>query len=122
MVAEEQGADLVVVEDGAEAEHGGYFRDALALGLPDRAEQAGPAHIHQQHHGEFAFLFEHLHVGAAQAGGYVPVHAAYVVAPLVLTHFAEGHTASLECGMVLSGEDLVTQRLGLYLDLPDLLY
>ena len=120
-VAEEQGSYLVVIEDGAETQHGGNLGKGLALGLRCGAEQAGTAHIYQQHHREFALFFEHLHVRAAEPCGHIPVHAPHIVSPLVLTHFAERHTASFERGVVFACEDLVRERLGLDFDLADLL-
>ena len=118
LAAEEQGAHLVVVDGGGEGEDGRDFGHQVFFRLAGGAEQARAAHVDEQHHREFAFLFKDLDVGRAQARRDVPVHIAHVVAVLVLAYLAEGHSPSLERGMVLPGEDLVRQRLRLDLDLP----
>ena len=84
-------------------------------------EKARTADVDEQHHGQFTFFLEDLDIGLTEACSDVPVHVSDVVTVLVLTHFAERHTASFERGMVFSGEDLVRQRLGLDLDFPDFL-
>ena len=120
-VAEKQGADLVVVQDRGEGEDGGDFRNLFPLGLPGGAEQAGTADVDQQDDSQLALFLEDLDIRRAHACGDVPVHVADIVTILVLTDFAESHTPALEGRMVLSGEDLVRERLGLDFDLADLL-
>ena len=121
-VAEQDAAHLIVVKDGAEGQGGGNFGNLLPLGLHGRSKESGARDVHQQHHREFPLLLEHLHVRGVHPGGHVPVHVAHVVSPLILPNFAECHAASLERGMVFAGKDLVAQRLGLDLNLADLLY
>ena len=52
-----------------------------------------------------------------EACRHVPVDVAYVIAVLVLAYFAEGHATPFECGVVLSGKDVVAQSAGFYLNL-----
>ena len=120
LVGEEEHTHLVVVEYGAVCEYGSDFGYALALVLHPGTEQAGAAHVHEQHHGEFPFLLEHLHIRGTQTGSDVPVHRAHVVSPLVLAHLAECHTTPLEGRMVLTRKDLVGESFRPYFDLPDL--
>ncbi len=121
-VAEQDAAHFVVVEDGAEGERGGNFRNLLAFGLALRAKKAAAGNIHQQYHGELAFLLKDLHVRGAHAGRDVPVHVADIVPVLIFAYLAEGHAASLERRMVLTGKNLVAQRFGPNLNLADFLY
>ena len=120
LVAEQQGAHLVIVQDGREGQHGGDFRQHVPLGLDPGAESAAAAHVHQQHHRHLALFLEHLYIGRTQARGHVPVHVPHIVTILILTHFAEGHAASLERRMVLAREDLVGQGPRADFNLPDL--
>ncbi len=85
-------------------------------------EAVASAHVHQQHHRQLTLLLEHLHVGMRQTGRHIPVDIAHVVAILVLTHLAEGHTTPLEGRVVLAAEHLLRQPPRLYLYLADLLY
>ena len=120
LVAEEQGSDLVVVEYRAETQHCGNLGKQVALGLHGGSEESRTAHVDKEHDRQFPLLLEHLHVRGAEARRDVPVHGTDVVAPMVLTHLAERHTASLERRMVFPGEDLVGQGLGPDLYLADL--
>ena len=49
-------------------------------------------------------------------GGHVPVDVADVVAVLIFAHLAEHHAATLERRVVLTGEYVLRQTLGLDLD------
>ena len=120
-VAEEESSDLVVVEYGGEGQHRRYFGDKFALRHRVRTEKAGTADVDEQHDGKLALLLEDLDIGRAQARGDVPVHVADIVAVLVLAHLAESHAPALVGGMVFARKDLMAQRPGPDLDLPDLL-
>jgi len=52
LVTEQDEADLIVITDGGEGEHGGDLGGEFALGLVARAEQTRAAHVHDQHHGQ----------------------------------------------------------------------
>ena len=120
-VAEEQHPHLVVIEGGAERQHGSNFRQKFPFGADTGSEQTGPAHVHQQHHRHLPLFFEHLHVRAPHSGGNIPVHIPHIVTVLIFTHFAESHPPPLECGMILSRKNLVGKRLGTDFYLPYLL-
>ena len=119
LVAEQQTADLVVVEHGGKSQSGGNLRSLRALGPALGPEKARAADVHGKYHGQFPLLLEYLDIRGAHASGHIPVHASHVVAIAVLTHLAECHSPSLEGRMVFSGENLVRQGLGLYLDFAD---
>ena len=119
LVAEQQQADLVVVADGGEGEHGGDLGGEFALGLVARAEQAGAAHVHDEHEREFAFLDEFLDERMVHPRGDVPVNRAHVVAGLVFAHLVEVHALAFEDGMVLARERFGHDAVRAQLDLPD---
>ena len=52
----------------------------------------------------------------------VPVYVAHIVAILVFTHFREDHSTTFECGVILSGKNILGESAGLDLDLPDFFY
>ena len=119
LVGEQNQADLVVVADGGEGEHGGDLGGEFALGLVARAEQAGAAHVHDEHEREFAFLDELLDERMVHPRGDVPVNRAHVVAGLVFAHLVEVHALALEDGMVLARERFGHDAVRAQLDLPD---
>ena len=120
-VREECHADLVVILDGREGDGGGNLGHHVALHLALRTEVQRATDVDHQHDGQLALLLEHLHVGAVEAGGHVPVDVAHVVAILVFAHLAEGHTPALEGRVVLPCEDVRTQAARLDFNLPDFL-
>ena len=120
-VTEEEGTYLIIINEGGEREDGGDFGEHIPLGHIAGTEEPGTADVDQQHHGQFALFLEDLDIGSVHARGDVPVHVADVVAVLILTYFAEGHTATFERGVVLSRKYLVGETARLDLDFPDLL-
>ena len=119
LVAEEDEANLVIVANGGEGEHGGDLGGEFALGLVARAEQAGAAHVHDEHEREFAFLDELLDERMIHPRRDVPVNRAHVVAGLVFAHLVEVHALALEDGMVLARERFGHDAVRAQLDLPD---
>ena len=94
--AEQDEAHLVIVADGGEGEHGGDFGGQLAFGLRDRTEQSRAAQVHQEHHGQLAFLDEFFDERMVHARGDVPIDGAHVVARLIFAHLVEIHSLPLE--------------------------
>jgi len=84
-----------------------------------RAEQTRPAHVHDEHEREFAFLDELFDERMIHPRGDVPVDRAHVVAGLVFAHLVEVHALALEDGMVLARERFGDDAVGAQLDLPD---
>ena len=121
LIAEKKCTHLIVIDDGRKREYGCNLRYQIVLGHSGRPEQTGAADIDQQDNGEFPFLFKDLHIRRSQTRGDIPVHIAHIVPILVLAHFTESHSASLESGVVLSGENLVGKGTSPDLYLPDLL-
>ncbi len=72
--------DLVVVLDRAEGDGGAGLGDQLPLQLLCRSEIGRTAHVGNEHHGEFAFLFEDLHEGMPETRRHVPVDRAHLIA------------------------------------------
>jgi hypothetical protein len=89
------------------------------FGLVARAEQAGAAHVHDEHEREFAFLDELLDERMVHPRGDVPVNRAHVVAGLVFAHLVEVHALALEDGMILARERFGHDAVRAQLDLPD---
>ena len=52
-------------------------------------------------------------------GGYIPVYVSDIIAILVLPHFRKGHTSPFKSRMVFSGEDVLGEAAGFYVDLSD---
>ena len=119
LVREQQQADLVVVADGGEREHGSDFGGEFAFGLVARAEQPGAAHVHDEHEREFAFLDELLDERMVHPRGDVPVNGAHVVAGLVFAHLVEIHPLPFEDAVVLACERFGHEPVRAQLDLPD---
>ena len=61
-VAEEEGSDLVVVQDGGECQDRRDLGYEIPLGHGVGAEQAGAADVYEQHYGKLALLLEDLDV------------------------------------------------------------
>ena len=108
--------------EGGEGYGGGYFRHHLSLLLHLRTEVSAGRHVDKEHHGHLPLFLEHLDEWLVEASRHVPVDVTDVIAVLVFAHLGEGHTATLEGRVVLSGEDVPRKAFGLDLDLTDLLY
>ena len=115
-IAEKDTPHLIVVLGCRKSQHRRDLGNHVFLELRRCSEHSRPAHIDQQHHGQLPFLFKNLDMGLTASGGNVPVDIAHIVADLVLTHFTERHTPSLERAMVLSGKDIVAQTARLDFD------
>ena len=118
-VAEEDYAYLVIVLNGAEGQGGCYLRHHVALHLGGGTEIETAAHIDEEHDGEFALFLKDLDVGLVEACGDVPLYVAYVVAKLIFTYLAEGHSPTLEGRMVFSGKDVGGEATCLDFNLTD---
>src|SRR5471032_2860984 len=110
LVAEENETDLVVVADGGEGKHGGDLGGEFALGLAARAEQAGAAHVHDEHEREFAFLDKLLNERMIHPRGDVPVNRPHVVAGLIFAHLVEVHAWPLKTEWYWPASVSVTMR------------
>ncbi len=119
LVGEHDEADLVVVANGGEREHGGKLGGQLVLGLADAAELARGADIDDQEDGEFALLLELLDVRMAEAGRDVPIDGTHLIARQILAHFFKFHPMPLENGMVLAAEHVRDFTVRADFDLPD---
>ena len=115
-VGEEYHAYLVIVLYSREGQRRGYFGYHFSLVLAHGTEVAATRHIDKKHHGELALFLEDLDIGMVVTGGHVPVDVADVVAVLIFAHLAEHHAATLERRVVLTGEYVLRQTLGLDLD------
>ncbi len=120
-VGKEDDANLIVVLYGAEGQCGCNLCNHITLGLYGGSEVKTSADVHEQHHGQFTFLFENLDIRFVESGGNVPFYVADIVAVLIFTHFAEGHTTPLEGRVVLSGKDVRGETAGLDFYLADAL-
>ena len=120
-VGEEQQADLVVIPDRAEGEQTRDFRREFALRLRVAAEISRSADVHDQNHGQLAFLGEFFHKRGAEARGHVPIDGADFVARLIFAHFIEVHPAAFENAVVITGENGLDQTLGFDLERADFL-
>ena len=121
-VAEHHHAHLVVVVYGREGQRGCNLGYKLRLVLAGGAEDVRATNIDEEHHRQFAFLFEHLDVGVVETRGDVPVDVAHIVAVLVFSHLAECHTAAFECTVVFAREHLLRQTSRANLNPPHLFY
>lgn len=104
----EQQADPVVVAHRRETQHGHQLGGQLALLLRGGAEAHRARDVHDQQHGQLAFLDEALHVRMTGARGDVPVDVADLVAGHVRPHFLELDAASLEHALAPAGEKVST--------------
>ena len=120
-VREEDDANLIVVLNGRERQCGSNLGNHIALHLLRGSEVERTADVDQKHHRQLALFFENLHIGAVEAGGYIPVDVAHVVAELILAHLREGHTTSPEGRVILTCKDVRAQAARLDLNLPDFL-
>jgi len=120
-VGEEDDADLVVVLNGAEGQRGSDLGLHIALCLHDGTEIKAAADIHQEHDREFALLLEDLDIRLVEASGHIPLDVPDVVAILIFSHLAEGHTATLEGRMVFARKDVVRKAASLDFYLSDTL-
>ena len=110
LIGEEEQADLVVIPNGAEGEQTRDFRRKFALRLRRTAEISRCAHIHDQHHRQFALFGEFLDERGPHPRRHVPIDRANFVARLILAHFLEVHPASFEDAVVIAGETVSTSR------------
>ena len=109
LVGEHDQADLVVVADRGEGEHGGQFRRQLVLDLlaePNARRRSRPPAASRSARAPR----EPLHERMAQPRGDVPVDGANLVAGQVFAHLLELHAVALEHAMVLARERSVTSR------------
>ncbi len=119
LIGKQNQANLVVVANCREGQHGGNLRRQLPFRLFVRAKQTGAADIHYQHQRQFAFLDEFLDEGMIHAGRHVPINGAHLVTRLILADLVEIHPLPLEHAMVLPSERFTHEPIRANLDLPD---
>ena len=119
-IAKKKKPHFVIVPDRAECQQAGDFGSQLTLGLCGAAEIPGCAHIHDQHHGQFAFLGELLNERAAEPRRYVPIDGPDLVTGLVFADIFKIHSASLEYAVIVAGERGLDQGTSLNLQAADL--
>ena len=119
VIRKDNQADLVIVLDSREGNEGTEFRRHLIFHAFRTAEGARGREVHQEHHGQFAFFDEALHVGVPHAGGNIPVDRAHLVAELVFTHLVKLHTTALEDTMVFPGKRVIDGFAGVDLEVAD---
>ena len=105
-VREKDNPDFIVVLYSRKSQRCSYFRHHILFHLLHRTEFQTTGNIHQQHNGQLALFFEHLHVWADVTCGHVPVNITDIVSVLILAHFAERHTAPFERRMVLPSKNI----------------
>ena len=118
-VAEKQGAHLVVVKNRRKRQNGGNLSYHIPLGHPGGAEQSRTTGINQQHNREFPLFLKDFDIWRMKTCRDIPVHIADIVTILIFTNFAECHTATLECRMVLSRKYLMRESLCPNLNFPN---
>ena len=121
-VSKEDYTDLVVVLYCSECNRCSNLCDHIAFCLSYSSEIETLREVNDKHHRQFALLLKDLDVWLVETCSHVPVDVTHIVAILVLTHLAEGHTTPLEGRMVLSCKDVVREAARLYLNLANFLY
>ena len=106
-VREKDNPNFIVVLYSRKSQRCSYFRHHILFHLLHRTEFQTTGNIHQQHNGQLALFFEHLHVRLIEASGHIPVNVAYVIAKLIFAHLGKCHTPTLESRMILTGKDIV---------------
>jgi hypothetical protein len=120
LIREEDQAHLVVVANGGERQHAAEFGHALAFALRGGPEIPRGTDIHQQQDGQLPLLDKFLHEGLPGSGGDLPVNGSHFIPRHVLAHLVEVHAAAFEDRVVLAGQGVIHQSVGLDLDLANL--
>ena len=116
LVCENQESHAVVVLYGGEGQERRYLDPDLPLHLGTAAKAARSAGVDHEHHGELAFLLEHLDIGSTHPGGHVPIDGADIVPRLVLAHLRELHPLALEYRVVVARKEIVHHGAGMNID------
>ena len=116
LVGEEDRTDLVIILYRGEGQGRCDLGIELALGLDAGTKVRTPRHIDQEHHGQLTLLLKDLDEGVGIACRDIPVQVTHVIAYLITTYLAKGHTSSTEGGLVLPRKDLLREATGLDLD------
>src|SRR5437764_652818 len=120
LIAKKKKPYLVAVSDRAECQQTGDLGGEFTLGLCGAAEISGCAHVHDQHHSQFAFFGELLNEGAAEPRRHIPVNRANLVTGLIFAYILKIHSPPLEHAMVITGERGLDQGAGFDLQSTDL--
>ena len=116
LVGEEDRTDLVIILYRGEGQGSCDLGIELALGLDAGTKVRTPCHIDQEHHGQLTLLLKDLDEGVGIACRDIPVQVTHVIAYLIATYLAKGHTSSTEGGLILPRKDLLREATGLDLD------
>ena len=105
-VRKEDHANLIVVLNGRESQHGRNLGNLILFQFRHCTEITRGTHINQQHHGQLTFLLEYLHVRMVITSGHVPVNTSDVIPVLIGPHLAKRHSPTFKSRVILPGEDI----------------
>ena len=106
LIREKHDPNLIIVLNSAESDGGGNLSHHITFHLLLRTEIERATDVNQQHHRQFTFFLEHLHIGTMETGCHIPVDVTHIITKLIFAHLAKGHTPTLECRMILTSEDV----------------
>ena len=120
-VTEKDGANLVIVVNSREGQHGAELSDQIFFACVHRTEKRAGAHIHQQHYGQLAFFFEKFAEGMVESGGHIPINKADIISGRIFSYLPKAHPPAFEGAVIFSGEKVTGEPFAFNIELSYLL-
>ncbi|CAI8307438.1 MAG: Uncharacterised protein [Bacteroidota bacterium] len=120
-IGKKEKPNFIVVLQGRKGKGCCNFGNRIAFELLLCSKIGRATNIYQKHKRKLAFFFKNLYVRFLIARSNIPIYGTDIVAILVLTHLAKGHTTTFKGTLIFPPKNMIAQSAGFNLNLPNFL-